>query len=103
MESEAVFRDCRQEFRAGFEVRIVKLRVALVVQEVFVVFRSEKRALMMVEPPRDFGGWRVLEIDNRVLIAGEIALIEQRSRAMDQAKEGEIGVVANALRIETRK
>jgi hypothetical protein len=103
MESELVFGDCRQKLCAGFEVRIVKLLVALVVQEVFVVFWSKKCALMMVKPPGNFRRWRVLEVNDCILVADEIVLIEERTGAMYQTKVGETGVIANAFRIKARE
>jgi hypothetical protein len=44
--------------------------------EVSGVGRGKERALMVIEPPRD--SWRtgVLEVDNGILVAIEIGLVE---------------------------
>src|SRR5262249_27072792 len=75
----------------------------LIVKEVFVVFRSQECTLVMIEPPCDLRRGRVLEIDNRVFVAGEFSLIEKRSGAMKEADVFKTHVIANSFRIETRK
>lgn len=57
----------------------------------------------MIEPPGDLRRWRVLEVDDGVLIAGKFMLVEQRSSAMKQPDEFKTGVVANALAVKTRE
>jgi hypothetical protein len=64
------------EFRARAVIGIVELRVAGVLLEVRRVLWREKRALVMVEPPRDPRRRRIFEIDDGVLVAGEIRLVE---------------------------
>jgi hypothetical protein len=63
----------------------------------------EECALMMIEPPRDVGRTRVFEVDDRVLVAVKLLLIEQRAGAVNEAGKLELGVAANALAIEAGK
>ena len=39
----------------------------------------------MIEPPGDVRRGGVLEVDDGVLVAGELALVKERAGAMDQA------------------
>src|SRR6185437_14668365 len=103
IKSKTVLRDSGQKLSAGLEVWIVELLAALAMQEVFVIFRSKKRALMMVEPPGNFWRGRILKIHDRVLIAGEVFFVEERSGAMQQSAELKRHVVANAFRVEARE
>ena len=45
--------------------------------EIFRIGSRQKRTLMMIEPPGDFGGVGILEIDDRVLVAVEHLLIKE--------------------------
>src|ERR1700680_4271438 len=103
IESKALLRDQGDKTCAGFEVGIVELSIALVALEVGGVCRREERALVMVEPPRDPGGTGVFEIDDGILVSVEIGFVEERSGAMQEAGEDEVGVFANALAIEARE
>jgi hypothetical protein len=50
-----------------------------------VILWGEEGGLVMVEPPGDAGRGGVLEIDDGVFVAGEFALVKERTGAMDQA------------------
>ena len=76
MKSETVLRDGSQELGTRLEVGIVELLAALAVQEMFVIFRGEKCALMMIEPPGNFRRWRILEVHDGVLVAGEFGFVK---------------------------
>ena len=82
---------------------IVKLPVALVLLEVLSIGGREEGALVMVEPPGNFGRTGIFEIDDGVLFAIEFLFIEQRTGAMNEASELEVGVLANALAVEAGK
>ena len=82
------------------KVGIVEFSVALVALEMGGIGRREKRALVMVKPPGNFGRTGVLEIDDGVFVAVEMGFVKQRSRAMHEAGKDEIGILANALAIE---
>jgi hypothetical protein len=71
--------------------------------KVLGVSGREEGALVMIEPPGDLGRTGVLEIDDSILVAVELLLVEKRARTMDQAGEDEFGVLANALAIKTRE
>jgi len=55
---------------------------------------------VMVEPPGDLWRTGVLEIDDGIFVAVEIRLVKQRTGAMQQSGEGEVGVFANSLAIK---
>ena len=82
IESKPLLRDHGDKTGAGLEVRIVELPVALVALEVGRVGRREKRAFVMVEPPRDLGRTGVLEIDDGILVTVEMGFVKERSGAM---------------------
>ena len=79
---------------AGAIRRIVKLLAAVVVTEMLGVFRAQECALMMIEPPGQARIGRVLEIDDRVDVAIEQAVLKKLRRFVSQAGEFEIGVRA---------
>src|SRR5271163_3245627 len=56
---------------------------------------------MMIEPPRNLGRTGVFEIDDGILVAVEMGFVKQRSGAMHETGEDELGVSANALAIKT--
>ena len=58
---------------------------------------------MVVEPPCDFRRGRVLEIDDSVLIARELALVKERAGAMNEAMVFVRGVGRDALAVKARK
>src|SRR5208283_5022156 len=101
--AEALLGGDRGEPGAGAEIGIVELGVALFLLEVRGVLGREKRALVMVEPPGDARRRRILEIDNGILVAGEVVFIEERPGAMHQAHILKLSVLANALAIEARE
>ena len=57
---------------------------------------------MMIEPPGNLRRRGILEIDNRVLVPGEIVFVEKGAGAMHQPVILEVGV-ANALAVKARK
>lgn len=57
----------------------------------------------MVKPPDDFWRCRVLEIDDGVLIAGEVSFVEQRSGAVQKAGELKLDIAADAFAVEAGK
>jgi len=95
-----LLRNHGDEAGTGLEGGIVEFAVALILLEVLGVSRGEKRALVMVEPPGDVGRTAVLEVDDGILVAIELLLIEQRAGAVDQPGEFEFDVAADALAVE---
>jgi hypothetical protein len=57
----------------------------------------------MVEPPGNFRGAGILEVDDGILVAIEFCFVEERSSPVQQPAENEFRVVANSLPVETRK
>ena len=89
IETEALLGDHGDETGAGFEIGIVELAIALVLLEVGGVGGSQECALVMIEPPGDFGRAGILEVDDGVFVAIELLFIEQCAGAMQQAGEDE--------------
>jgi len=103
IKTETLLRDHGDETGARLEIGIVELAVALVLFEVLGVGGREEGALVMVEPPGNFGRTGVFEIDDGVFVAVELILIEQSTGAVDEAGEDEIGVAPNALAVKAGK
>src|SRR5438477_7253806 len=103
IETETLLRNGGDEAGAGLEIGIVKLAVALVLLEVGGVCRREERALVMVEPPSDFGRTGILEVHDSVFVAVKLLLVKQGSGAVQQAGKNEADVVADAFPVKTRK
>ena len=101
IEAEALLRDHRNKTGARLEARIVKLAITLLLLEMSGISRAQKCALMVIEPPGDLGRGRVLEIDNCVLLAIEIVLVEKRAGAMQETRKRKLHVAADPLAVET--
>ena len=78
-------------------------RVLLAGQEMLVILGREEGRLVVIEPPRDVWRGRVLEIDDGILVAGELALVKKRTGAMDQAVILISGACGDALAVEARE
>ena len=63
----------------------------------------KESALVVIEPPGDVGRTGVLEIDDGVLVAVKLLLVEKRAGAMQQAAEDEFHIAADSLPIEAGK
>src|ERR1035441_3220867 len=98
---EALLRDHGDEAGAGLESRIVELAVALILLEVGGIVWGKKSAFVMIEPPGDLGGAGILEIDDGILVAVELLLVEKSSGAMQQAGIDEVHIAADSFPIET--
>src|ERR1019366_10471106 len=101
IEAEAFFRHHRNETRAGLESRIVELTVALILLEGGGIGRRKKSAFVVIEPPVDVGRTGILEIDDRILVAVELLLVEKSARTMQQAGEYEVHIAADSFPVET--
>jgi hypothetical protein len=53
---------------------------------------------VVIEPPGDFGRTGILEIDDGILVAVELLLVEKSARAMQQAGVDEVDIAADSLR-----
>jgi hypothetical protein len=62
-----------------------------------MIFRSEECGEVVIEPPGDFGRWGVFEVDDGVLVAGKVGLIEEGAGAVDEAAELVGGVLGDTL------
>ena len=101
IEAEAFFRDHRDEAGAGFEIRIVEFAVALILLEVGSIGRRKKSAFVVIEPPGDFRRTGILEIDDGILVAVKLLLVEKSARAMQQAGVDEVHIAADSFPVET--
>jgi hypothetical protein len=100
---ETLLCDHGDEAGAGLECRIIEFAVALFLLEVRGVGSRQKRALVMIEPPSNFGRTGILEINNGILVAIELSLVEQCARAVQQSGEDEVGIASNAFPVKTGK
>src|SRR3954453_3674126 len=103
IEPEALLRDHRNETGTRLEIGVVKLAIALVLLKVLGIRWRKKCALVVIEPPCDLGRTGVFEVDDGVLVAVELLLVEQRAGSMNQSGEFEFDVAANALAIKAGK
>ena len=69
VEAELAAGDVGNEFGARLAARVEKLFPGNVTSKMCLVCRSKKCRLMMIEPPGEFVGRRILEIDDRVFVA----------------------------------
>ena len=100
IEAEALFGDHGNKAGAGLEIRIVELAVALILLEVGGIGGRKKRAFVVIEPPGDFGRTGILEIDDGILVAVELLLVEKSARAMQQAGVDEVHIAADSFPVE---
>src|ERR1039457_6592120 len=101
--TEALFGDHGYETCAGLEVGIVKLAVALILLEVGGISGREKSALVVIEPPSDIRRTGILEIDDGILVAIELFLVEKSAGAMEEAGIHEVHIAADSFLVETRE
>ena len=79
------------------------LGVLLAGEEVLMVLLGKKGREVVVEPPCDARRGRVLEVDDGVFVAGEIAFVEERSGAVHQPVILVDRVRHHALAVESRE
>src|SRR5215469_2673209 len=103
METKALLGHQRNETCTRLEVRIVEFAVALVLLKMRRILRRQESALVVIEPPGDFGRTGVLEIDDGVFVAVKLPLVKESAGAMQQSGELEIDVIADSLPVKTRK
>src|SRR5580698_878081 len=101
IQAKALLADHGDETGAGLEVGIVKLFIALIALEVLGIVGRQEGALVVIEPPCDFGRTGVFEIDDGIFIAVELLFVKQRSGTVYEAGKNKFGVVANAFAVKT--
>ena len=67
------------------------------------VLRREKGRLVMVEPPGQAVGGRILEIHNRVLVSVEHLFVKERAGTMEQPCVFDAGRGANSCEVKARE
>src|SRR5882757_3522154 len=65
--------------------------------------RRQKRALVVIQTPRDIRRTGIFEVDDRILVAVKIFLVEERTRPVQQAGIDEFAIAADAFAVEARK
>jgi hypothetical protein len=105
VETKFCGRDVGEEAGAGNVRRVVEAAVDVTAvchaaAVVFLILGGEESAEVMVEPPGN--PWRggVLEVDDGVLVAGEVGFVEEGSGAVDEAVVGVGSVFCNALAVK---
>src|ERR1019366_7142884 len=101
IEAEVLFRYHRNKTCARLESGIVELVVALLLIKMGGIGGGKKSAFVVIEPPGDVGRTGILEIDDGILVAVELFLVEQSARAMQQAGVYELHVAAHSFLIKT--
>ena len=72
--------------------------------EVLLVLRRKEGGEVVIEPPGNARRSGVFEVDDGVLVAGKVGLIEERAGAVNQAVVGVLGGMAGeALAVESGK
>jgi hypothetical protein len=56
---------------------------------------------VVVEPPGDFGRAGIFEVDNGVLVAIELLLVEEGTGAMEQPGVDEVHIAADSFAVKT--
>src|SRR5947207_972462 len=100
IEPKFFLRDGGNQLGAGFVVRFVKHVRARLFAELFSVDRRQKRALMMVKPPRHFRRIRKLEIYNYIFVAVEEACFPGLRRAVRHPCKTELRALVKSLAIK---
>jgi hypothetical protein len=103
IETKALLGDGGYETGAGLKIRVVEFLIALILLKVRSISGRQKCALMMVEPPGDFRGAGLFEIDDGIFLTIKVLLVKQSAGAMQQARENKLNVAANPFAIETRE
>jgi hypothetical protein len=85
VEAKLISRNIGNKLCARLAVGIKKFLSGIVSQEVLFVLGSQEGRLVMIKPPRQFVGRRILEVHDGVLIAVKQPLIEKISRPMQQS------------------
>ena len=103
LESEFLGSDEGNQLGAGLEARVVELLPAAVLAEVGGVFRRQKGALMVIEPPVEPRRGRVLEVHDGIFVPVKQRFIEQLRSAVRQTRVGELGFRADTRLVEPGK
>jgi hypothetical protein len=69
----------------------------------FSIGGRQKRAFVMVEPPRDLRRTRIFEIDDCVFVAVELIFVEKSTGTMHEAGKFEFSIVTDPLAVKARK
>ena len=101
------------EARTGYVVRVVELaavdcgpwpvRSRLPGDKVAVIVLREERTLMVIEPPGNTRGCRILEVDDRILAIHEGGLVKKRAGTVHEADVREVLRGADALAMKPRE
>src|SRR5215472_6689649 len=103
IESESFLRYRGDQLGAGLVVGLVKHVLARLLLELLGVGRSQKRTLMMVEPPGDFWRIGIFEVHDDVFIAVEDAVFPGLRRAVSHAGKLKFSDLVELLPIKAVK
>ena len=73
----------------------------MIAPEMRRIFRRQKGAFVMIEPPRNFRRTRILKVHDGVFVAIELRIVKERSCAMQQAGIYKLRIAPDAFLVET--
>src|ERR1043165_9786176 len=100
IETETFVSNVGDELRARLPPRIKKLLTRFVRAKMRLVFRREKRRLVMIEPPRQLLRRRILEIDDRILVGIKHRVVEEIAGPVQQPGVIDLGFRMDAFLVE---
>src|SRR5882724_3028323 len=103
IESKFLPRRVRNQFCAGLVVRLIVKVLPGRLFKLRGIRRRQECALVMVEPPRHLRRIRILEIDNRILVAIEQSRFPRLLRAVRHARETKLCVRIKFFAVKTVK
>ena len=106
VKAEAGLRDVGDKAGAGGVIGVVEMaRIAalLLKKKMLLIRRGKKGAQMVIEPPGYARRSAVLEVDDRVLVAGKIRLLKERSGAMHQPVKIVVRIRADAFAVKAHE
>jgi hypothetical protein len=101
VEAELISRHVGNKLCARLAVRIQKFFSGFVPEKVLFILGCQEGRLVMIKPPGQFFGRRILEVDDGVLIAVKQLLIELISRPMQQSRVAHFRVTVYAFFVKT--
>src|SRR5215467_936658 len=100
VEPKFLFRYRGDQLCARLEIRFIEHVRARLFSKVFRILGSEKRALVVIEPPRHLGRIRILEVYDYILIAIEQPIFPGWHRAVGHSTKSKFGARIKAFAVK---